>query len=246
MFEVTPDPSADHPPPIDPTIEVCERHLRLLREVAEVAMEVTRALGASAVAAGKAVEEVLGDKVWQPETGRARALAGAKDAAEAFHKAARALRLTLALEKATAETLRDLRAGVVPQANATPAPAATPRDALRDKVRDLLTDAIADAADVTPTREMSDDLNERLAEFDRFGPLLLRPLREVVEQICADIRLAPDWIGLFGEEPGCGRRPDAPLRSRSPILEVVSGAAETRGHPADPAPVPKLHVPQRE
>ena len=93
---------------------------------------------------------------------------------------------------------------------------------------------------------MAEDLDERLAEFDRFGPLLRRPLRDVVEQICADIRMGPDWIGLFDDEPGCVRRPDAPLRSRSPVLEVVSGPPRTRGHPADPAPVPRLHVPRRE
>jgi len=96
VFDASPDPSAGDTSPIDPTIEVCERHLRLLHEVGEVAMQVTRALGAAA----GADEEILSDKLWQPETGQARALAGAKNAAEAFHKAARALRLTLALGNA--------------------------------------------------------------------------------------------------------------------------------------------------
>ena len=98
----------------DPMIEMAERHQRVLREVAEIAMEVTRGFGSSAIAAAHAAEVILADEIWQPETGRARALAGSKDAAEAFHKVTRALRLTLALERATVEALRDLRNGVAP------------------------------------------------------------------------------------------------------------------------------------
>src|SRR5215469_6383865 len=122
MFDATCDPAAETSPPADPTIEVCERHLRLLAEVGEIAMEVTRALGRSAVIAGKEVEEVLATDAWHPETARARALAGSKDAADAFAKVTRALRLTFALEKTTAELLRDLRAGVLPERKATSAP----------------------------------------------------------------------------------------------------------------------------
>ena len=221
MFDAAADPAAEAAPPVDPTIAVCERHLRLLAEVGEIAMEVTRALGASATAAAREVEVILSGEKWDPETARARALAGSKDAADAFQKVTRALRLTLALEKATAETLRDLRAGVLPERKtATPAarsqapgggaiPAASPRDALRETLRDLVTDAIA-AADITPARELSHDLNERLTEADRFGPLLKRPLREVVEHICAEIRLAHDELALFGDELEPPPRPPPP------------------------------------
>jgi hypothetical protein len=230
MFDVAPDPVAEASPPVDPTIEVCERHLRLLAEVGEMAMEVTRAYSASAKAAARKVAEVLGDKVWQPETGMARALAGSRDAAEAFHKVTRALRLTFALEKATAEALRDLRAGVVAQRQATAAPSAareagrapaqpcasphTPRDAGDPATEDTT----AAAGDITPAREFRDDLAERLTESDRFGPLLRRPLREVVEQVCADIGAAPAWIGQFDDD----RQPQPPP-TRPPPEWMIAG-----------------------
>ena len=60
---------------------------------------------------------------------------------------------------------------------------------------------MANACDVSPARELADDLNERLTESDRFGPLLRKPLREVVEEICADLRMTHEWLGLFGDEP---------------------------------------------
>ncbi len=76
-------------------------------------MVVSRCYAHAAVAASAAVETILADEFWQPETGRARALAGARDAADAFQKVSRSLRLTLRLELETAEAVRDLRAGIV-------------------------------------------------------------------------------------------------------------------------------------
>ena len=84
----------------------------MLGELAEIAMGVSRAFSSSAVASAKAAEAILADEYFVPEVGRARAC-GAKDAAESFQKAARAVRLTLKLEMAVAETLRDIRAGIV-------------------------------------------------------------------------------------------------------------------------------------
>jgi hypothetical protein len=238
MFDASLDPIAEEPSPVDPTVEVSERHQRLLAEVGEIAMEVTRALGASAVVAGKEVEEVLATNAWHPETARARALAGSKDAADAFSKVTRALRLTFALEKATAEALRDLRAGVLPERKATAAakaqkpgdtataPAA-PLDALREKVRDLVTHAIVAACDITPARELSDDLGERLTETDNFALLLRRPLREVVEQICTDIDCYPEWIRLMDDDPAPFiRRPNT--RSPAHPVRAMSIASATR------------------
>ena len=100
--------------PTIPTLEVAERQLAILGEVARMAMAVTRGCAAASLAASHAVEVILADEFYQPETGRARALAGAKDAADSFQKVSRALRLTLTLEKTVAEWVRDLRAGVGP------------------------------------------------------------------------------------------------------------------------------------
>jgi hypothetical protein len=235
VFDASSDPSAAAVPATDPTIEVCERHLRLLAEVAEVAVEAAKSLGRSAVAAAREVEDVLGKDTWHSETARARALAGSKDAADAFAKASRALRLTLALEKATAETLRDLRAGVLPERKAVAAPAAESRksaaapaagaasvDLLQEKVRDAVTDAIVAACEARAAHELAEDLNERLTECDRFGPLLRRPLREVVEQICADIGMGPEWIRLMDDDP-------APFTPRPPPEWTITRSPDTPG-----------------
>jgi type IV secretion system protein VirB11 len=262
MFDATPDAATEASPTADPTIEVCERHLKLLAEVGEIAMAVTRALGRSAVVAGKEVEEVLATDAWHPETARARALAGSKDAADAFAKATRALRLTFALEKTTAELLRDLRAGILPERKTAPAlspagrlsealgaPPATPRDLLKEKVRDVVTDAVWGACDISPTQELADDLNERLIEADRFGRLLCKPLREVVEHICAEVRLTHEWMGLFGDEPAPSPPPPLPewfIQGEPGSRDLVCVRREIPPPPDLRAPIPPPELPRRE
>ena len=96
----------------DPVFDVAERQLVMLGELAELAMGLSRGFAASAAASAKAEEAILADKFFMPEIGRARAC-GAKDAADSFQKVSRAVRLTLMLEMKVAETVRDLRAGIV-------------------------------------------------------------------------------------------------------------------------------------
>ncbi len=96
----------------DPTLDIAERQLAMLGELAEMAMTTARAFTASAVASAKAAEAILDDKYFVPEVGRANAC-GAKDAAESLQKVTRAVRLTLMLEMKVAEIVRDIRAGVV-------------------------------------------------------------------------------------------------------------------------------------
>ena len=97
---------------VDPTLAVAERQLALLGELGQMAMRVSRAFEASAIASAEAAQGMLIDKYFIPEVGRANAC-GARDAAESFQKVSRAVRLTFMLEKSTAEWLRDLRAGVI-------------------------------------------------------------------------------------------------------------------------------------
>ena len=65
----------------NPTLTICERQLELLGELAEMTIVVARSYAHAAVAAAAAVEAVVADEYYQSETERARALAGAKDAA---------------------------------------------------------------------------------------------------------------------------------------------------------------------
>jgi hypothetical protein len=112
----------------------------------------------------------------------------------------------------------------------------------RDTVRELVGEAIAaEVADESRAREMRGDLRERLSERDLFGPLMFKPLREVVARICDDIGLAPDWSRWEGEgwsadySPPQG--PDWPLPwkpRRARIRQVLAHAIAS----VPPAPVP--------
>ncbi len=180
MNDTAPLPST----PEDPGVAVAERQLELLTEMAEMAMVVSRAYAHAAVAASGAVEAILADEFWQPETGRARALAGAKDAAESFQKVSRSLRLTLALQTTVVDALRDLRAGVY-----RPKVAPTRRGLALDVASDAR--AEAEVCDAAARCERADSNRERLVEFDR--PDIGRGLRVIVNGVRAEIGHAIDW-----------------------------------------------------
>ena len=163
----------------------------MLGELAQMAMVVSRAHAAAAVAAAHAVEVILADEHWQPETGRARALAGAKDAAESFRKVSRALRLTLMLEKTVAEAVRDICAGII-------AVTAPPKDAGRAPVflettPDRRGPAGSGRGDRESDVERPDRDTERLVDIERPDILPRAPFRETVDRIGADLGAGVDW-----------------------------------------------------
>jgi hypothetical protein len=194
MFDATPDDAPQPQTPPDPTIEVAERHLRLLAEVADLAMVAARASSALVVATAQAAAKIVAEKdgAWACEADKAYAVRASREAADAFTRITRALRLTLTLETATAERLRDLRAGVAP--------------ARANRAKDR---AAQSGVSLDPVLDLAHDLRERLTETDRFGPLLRRPLGEAVALICADIGVTPDWNRWNGEG-GTLQRPTAP------------------------------------
>ena len=156
----------------------------MLGELAAMALVVARAHAAAAVAAANAVEVILADECWQPETGRARALAGSRDAAEAFQKVSRALRLTLMLEKATADFVRDLRLGIEKKVVA-----ATPRNICEIRREDVSSDSVHERR----ADRRSDAAAERLVDIERTDVLPRLAFRETVDRICADLGADVDW-----------------------------------------------------
>lgn len=66
------------------------------------------------------------------------------------------------------------------------------REKVSERVADAIAEAAADDGDIDAALDLARDLRERLTETDRFGPLLNRPLIEVVGLICADIGVSPD------------------------------------------------------
>jgi hypothetical protein len=228
--QLTPDPSTD------PTLAVAERQLVQLRELVEIAMTAARAFGESAVAAAGAEKTILGEEWFTPEVGRARAC-GAKDAAESIQKVTRSARLSMKLEMAVAEIVRDIRAGIVTHStpakcNAGEAPgseAGAGSGAPADRAESLRRSAGIPAGPGSPDRDTDwtrqDADTERLDEFDRPETLPRAPLRETLEPICADLDVAIDWAAWKikppdpGPEASLSLAPD-PSEARPPGIDL--------------------------
>jgi hypothetical protein len=178
----------------DPALAVAERQLVLLGELVELAMQVSRAYAASAIAAAEAEAKIVSEPWFTPEVGRARAC-GAKEASASFDKVTRALRLTCMLQKTVAETVRDLRAGIV----AAPKAAASARD---EKPARIVIDETAAAP--APRRDTDDEgraarverpggERERLFDVERRDRLPRGAYCKIVDDLAADIGATVDW-----------------------------------------------------
>ncbi|MGH7024068.1 MAG: hypothetical protein ACREEB_10825 [Caulobacteraceae bacterium] len=206
MFETAlspQDPPADDEAP-DPSVVLAEQQLCMLRELAEIGMELARALRP-----GAAVEAPADDK----SHGKVR------DPADAFWTVSRAVRLTLALEAKTDEALRDLKAGVVRKAEkaGTALPgqrALKAREARGAQVTELVDHvAMAECETWEDYFGVCKALSERLSEDEAYWDIDERPLRETVERLCRDLTLSPDWSRWDRE----GWTPDEGPRKRPPF-----------------------------
>jgi hypothetical protein len=218
--------SADAP---DPSVIMAERHLRMLQEIAETGMEMIRI-----------IKERAEIDLQTAKTLTARAdlddgcahgpnyPAPMNDASAMFVRLSRAVRLTLALEAKTAERLRDLVAGVVAEREkrckeavqrAATAGEARHEDA-KDKVQLLVMKAIsAEAVDDQEDIELCEALDERLDEDEAYEKIEELPLRQVVEQLCADIGIEPDWSRWTGDD---WKADPFPHRSKSSVFAKPS------------------------
>jgi hypothetical protein len=181
------DPSLIPPPLHAASIQRAERHLQLLEELAEIGMDLARALKRRV----EAEAETSADKEQPPP-------APTRDPADAFQRLSRAVRLTLALEARMAEALRALIAGEVAAAETRRAQAgaaqAKRRAATERKVRDLVTDVmIAEVEGDEALEDCHAAMVERLEEDEAYEGYEDAPVRETVERLCADLVLTPDW-----------------------------------------------------
>jgi hypothetical protein len=156
-------------------------------------MQVSRVYAASAVAAAAAEAKIVSEPWFTPEIGRARAC-GAKEASASFDKVTRALRLTFMLQKTVAETVRDLRAGIV-----APAKAVSARDPKAARI--VIDEAAAPPA---PRRDVDDEgkaarverpggERERLFDVERPDRLPRGAYCKIVDDLAADIGATIDW-----------------------------------------------------
>ncbi len=149
--------------------DLTDRQLAQLARLAEIGMEIAEAAGLQARGEGEG--------------------AGA-DAALSFSRAARAVRLTIALETRLVAERAALQRG---EAAVRASEASRRRDRIHVKV-DRLIDEVAqtEGEDAEVTERLSEAVWERLTETDD-EDLLDRPIEEIVARICADLGLAAGW-----------------------------------------------------
>ena len=197
------DPSLDLASLEAAAIQRAEWRLRMLEEVAEIGMDLMRALKRRAEAEVDGGEDVAVAK---------------RDPADAFQRLSRAVRLTLALQARTDEALRALIAGEVVAARTGSAEAACRaekaraerHEAAKDRAWGLVDHVIKTESDDENVRDdCREALHERLERDEAYADLADKPLREIVQRLCADLDLTPDWRQWTGEDwalpPGAWR-----------------------------------------
>jgi len=219
---------ADEAP--DPFVLRAERRLRLLEELAEIGMELARALKPG----------VAGDVAGEEAASGAKS----RDPADAYARLSRAVRLTFALEAKTDQALRDLKSGVAQAREseraqaAERATAADARDRMdrRDRVQDIVMGvAEAESEDAEECRTLCQALHERLEEDEAYLYCEEWPVRVTVERLCKDLGLTPDPSRWDGEE---WIEVDFPARFRfSPFNQPSARPLLKKGHAPPPAPV---------
>jgi hypothetical protein len=213
----TPHPAPDAPEPAtDPAIARAERRLGKLDRLSDKGLEMTEALSAD----------------------------GSPASAESFAKLSRAVRLTITLEAKLDEALRARLAGESPKVEAARGRSAkdaddldadAPFDRVRAGRRGVVRQLTVDVAD----REIPDAaeydiftaaLDERLLYDLAYRNIDDLPLRDIVERLCADLLLKPDWSRWTGE----GWKPNPPFFR--PLASQFTGPSRTPLIGDDPDP----------
>jgi hypothetical protein len=176
------------------------RQLAMLGELAEIGMDLARALARQATK--PAPPETA------PETASETASAAAAEDAHpvqvatgdvslAYARLARAVRLTLAQQARRLQDVRALDEVAARQLNGGRGNAARDRKARIRRILDRVIDA--EVADEAEGDRLAEEARERLEHDDIYGDVLARSVGEIVAMICRDLGLAPAWTDLAKE-----------------------------------------------
>jgi hypothetical protein len=226
------DPLADDPAAVAEaellaaSVARVERRLALLDQLAEMAMKM----------ASRVAERALADDATPAGAGKNEA-PPASGAADDLAKLSRALRITLDLAGRLEETLRTLRSGEAKlretrrkDGELRAGRAVIDRgEAVTGRVIDQVSIAIRrEAESEGDCCDLLEALEERLNDDVAYLNIDGTPLREIVEKLCGDLGLSPDWSGWTDEgwpEPprvsfAAHRSPWSPFNrpSRTPLL----------------------------
>lgn len=183
-----PDPSAADPSAVNEadmlaaSVARVEHRVRLLDELAEMAMTMARRV--------------------TEEAAKATDAAASTYAADDLAKLSRAVRLTLDLAGRLEETLRALRAGEIAvraarrqehEERASRARMARETAALGKVSEQVAMVIFSESESETESSDLLDALAERLSDDVAYIDVEDEPLREVVERLCGDLGLKPDW-----------------------------------------------------
>jgi hypothetical protein len=162
-----------------------ERQLAMLHELAEIGMQMARAVRDEALAPA----EAAGDTPKPPSR------FGGGDLGLVYSRIARAVRQTLALESRVAEQIDTAR---VEHARTRLGALRRAVEDRQHEIRDYVAEAIeAEAVErKTPERDIErllDDLDERLEAGDYDDALADGLIGDLVARICADLGVTPDW-----------------------------------------------------
>jgi hypothetical protein len=188
MSPQIPSPADAADAPRDWARPILDRQLALLGRLAEAGLQIAVALERQATGKADADAPVISG-----------------DIALAYARAARAVRLTVALQSKLIADRQAFEAGVVKDR----AQAAKDRDYRRiwDKPKQITRVEgavwrIAGAAhpdDLETAEQLALEAGERLADEDLYGDILARPFSDIVADICRDLDLEPDWDSLSRE-----------------------------------------------
>ena len=163
-----------------------ERQQAMLQELAEIGMQMARAVRDEALARAEAADE---DKPRPPSR------FGSGDLGLVYSRIARAVRQTLALETRLAEEIEQARAQ---REQRRVAAIRWGMEARQHEIRDYVAEAIeAEAVEKKSSEHeverLLDDLDARIEAGDYDDVLDDAPIGELVERICADLGVIPDW-----------------------------------------------------
>jgi hypothetical protein len=230
-----------------------ERQLWVLGRLAEAGLNVALAIERQATAA--AAPDVA-EPSPPPEPGpivQGPIVQG--DIALAYARAARAVRLTVALQAKLVRDLQALDEAAARSRRGEQAEAERAREALetarKERVERIVERVIrAELGDEGEADRLAEAAWERLDHDDIYGDLTAQPVGEIIARVCRDLGLSPDW-GRLAEEAWARDEirgaaagspflalgwPDPPRSASKTALKTPPKPRPNRKAPADPPP----------
>ena len=214
----------------------CARQMAMLQELAEIGMQMVRAVRDEAVVRAEAFD--LGVALSAPTpTSTPASPVGGRDLGTVYSRISRAVRQTMALETRFAEGLEAARTARSSARRATVRLRAVVH---QGEVRDYVAQAIeAEAVERgTPEKAVErlfDDLDTRLDLGDYDEALLNGSIGELVARICADLGVSFDWT-LWDDHPWAADHIRAQTASAQTAGADLDAEPRTSRDPPDRAP----------